>query len=127
MARKREIPKVVEAEKFVLCDSKGRGRALLYLRDGEPAFQLLDSKGIPRVTIEMNADGHHLIRVETSDGQGIGMGVTKDGGVGAGFTRPGGLPAFEIGSHAGEEVRIVVYDKEGRPVWQSLGPVERST
>lgn len=129
MARKkRDIPKVVEAERFVLCDEKGRARAILKMA-GEvpfPAFELLDADGLPRVMIHLEPSGRMVVRLEAANGAAIGLSADNGGTVGFSLSRPGGMPVLRVGCFDGRELSVVVCDKEGRPVWQSFAPVARA-
>jgi hypothetical protein len=116
--QKQEVPKVLEAEQFVLRDGRGRARATLSLRDGEPAFHMLDSSGIPRMMITFELGGRGVIRIENDQGASIGMSVDNKGAVGFSISRQGGTFAFEAGLRDGD-LQIVIYDQQGRPVWQA--------
>jgi hypothetical protein len=117
---------VVEAEQFVLRDRAGRARAILSVEGESPAFQLLDAEGLPRIMILVDPCGRALIRLENAGGASVGMSVDGSGSVGLSLSRQGGMPSFQIGCSQGEELTLVVYDREGRPVWQSFAPVLRS-
>lgn len=119
---RREIQKVLEAEQFVLRDTTGRARAALSLRGGEPIFQMLDAEGRQRAAIQLEAPGRAVIRLEAADGSSVGLSVDDNGDVGIGLARQTGLPMLECGCRAQGDLRIVVYDKTGIPVWQSIGP-----
>jgi hypothetical protein len=121
VAPKRAIPKVVEAQQFVLRDSKGRARAILSLEGKEqfPGFRLLDVKGKTGITIQLDNDGRALVSLESAAGV-VGMSADNNGNIGISISRGDtGMPTFGLGINAGEEIRMTIYDKTGSPVWQA--------
>jgi hypothetical protein len=57
---KKSQPRVVEAEEFVLKDSKGHVRARLGLKHGHPGLTLIDSKGRTRAGMSLSNEGSSL-------------------------------------------------------------------
>jgi hypothetical protein len=126
VARKRDIPKVVEAERFILRDGNGRPRAILKMagEDPFPAFELLDENGLPRVMIHLEPSGRVVARLEATNGAAIGLSADNAGTVGLSLSHPGGMPILTAGCHEGEEVYVVISDRAGRPMWQWSVPFE---
>lgn len=129
MARRRQpVPQVVEAEQFILRDRRGAARAVLSMVDDRPTLTMHGADGRGRVTIHVGEeDNGALVNLEAGNGAFIGMSASQSGRVGLSIARPGGMFAPTVGIAENEGLRVVVYDKEGRPVFsQNIGPPDRS-
>jgi hypothetical protein len=95
------------------------------MKDGSPAFELLDAEGQRRIVIMLDTCGSAVVQLEAVGGASIKLNVTEDGTVGLSINRHGGLPALSVGCEPNEELRLIVFDAEGRPRAFSLDPSQR--
>lgn len=66
------VSKVVEAERFLLRDAKGRVRArLTVMGDGRPVLGLYDRNGTRRATLGLKKDGAPYLRLAGPAGKVI--------------------------------------------------------
>ncbi len=121
MAKKRDVPKVVEAQAFVLRDAKGKTRAQLFV-DGEygPVLWFLDSKEQVRLEIQLDR-GRPIMRFIGNDQQpALGFGTDENGGGGITIYHANGMPAFMIGTRSLDNtVSASISDKSGKVLWRS--------
>ena len=123
MAKKREVPKVLEAQAFVLSDTKGKCRAQLFVDDDfGPVLWLFDSKGRQRLSIGLDVGGRPVIQLMGKDQQPA-FGIGADESEGSGFTiyQPDGMPALMVGTRPLDKtVNASVFDQKGEKVlWRS--------
>ena len=122
MPKKRDVPKVVEAQAFVLSDAKGKCRARLFADDDYgPVLLLLDSKERVRLTIQLDVGGRPVIQLIGSNQQpALGIGADESNGTGFTIYQPDGKPALVVGTRPLDNtVNASVFDKSGKVVWRS--------
>jgi mono/diheme cytochrome c family protein len=82
----QQVPRVVEAERFVLRDSGGKVRAELACPDDRPCLCLLDEKGNCRTRLALLGDGSAVVSLYDADG--TGRVVLR--------VQPGGEPSLDL-------------------------------
>ena len=121
---KPDVPKVVEAEQFVLRDEHGVVRAWLGLSSVGPALQLCDRKGVPRNSIDLQND-KPCIGVMRQDGNPLlSFKQLDDGSTILGLSRNNRTPALLIIGEDGKDVQVALCRSDGEPVWVHIGDGE---
>ncbi len=64
----KQVPRVVDAEKFVLRDANGKVWAEFGLQSGRPSLSLLDEKGVWRARLALLEDGSSQLSFQDGDG-----------------------------------------------------------
>jgi hypothetical protein len=129
-------PKIVEADcistkHLSLVDDEGRERACLTTgtKDNDyVVFHMKDAVGRPRVTIQLNDFGTHIMLFTENNAPAISIGLNGDKGNGIQIGRPGdgrphiflSVPGEAGRDELGSEPTVLVADSEGREF--TLGP-----
>lgn len=122
MAKKRDVPKVVEAQAFVLSDAKGKCRAQLFVDDDfGPVLWLLDSNGRQRLSIGLDVAGRPVIQLIGKDQRpAFGIGADESDGSGFPIYQADGKPVLMVGTRPLDNtLNASVFDKKGKVVWRS--------
>jgi hypothetical protein len=74
------VPKVIEAQQFLLKEPSGRVLAEMGVADGGPMLRLVDAKGADRATLGLGNTGSPRFVLKRSDGsQAVSVSVTGEG------------------------------------------------
>lgn len=126
------VPKLVEAERFMVRDTAGKPRATLgLLPDGSPSLNLIDTDGNIRMAVGMKTDGSPSLNLY--DKSQTNRAVLA--------TLPDGSPALVLFNKAGETQALlgsnfplrmepedtmsrpasslVLFDKDGKVIWKA--------
>jgi hypothetical protein len=136
----KKVPEVIEAQKFVLRDSKGNGRAaltftpdnspLLVLNQtdgtlgatltvgpqGRPMLSLYDKRGNPRALLSLDTDGSAGLSFAGADGKArAGLAVTSEKSAGLILYGNGEKPLAVVGLTRDGSPAIIFADEHGKP------------
>lgn len=127
-------PKLFEADcvstKYLsIVDDQGRERACLTCRSEDVQFDMKDTSGRPRVTIQLNDSEAHVMLFTEQNAPAISIGLSGERGNGMQIGRPGdGRPHIFLSvpgeggrGDLGSEPAVLVVDSEGRREF-TLGP-----
>lgn len=119
----RKVPRVVEAEKFVLKDAKGDVRGMLMMApDGSPSLALF---GQGTVLLSVGADGEPSLALLGKDKKGVAaIGVGSDGSPGLAIMDKSGKLRAAMGSVKHGPTRtpihsLTLFNKDGKVVWKA--------
>jgi len=129
MRKKQAVPKVVEAEAFILRDRSGNARASLTLINDTVNFQMNGPDGTARIGMQVEPSGRAVVALDKQGGQGlVGMSIDEaTGNVGIRIANPDGTSAVEMGyfTQMGHPPQIRAFDGRGNVLWES--PLSAST
>jgi hypothetical protein len=127
-----DSPKIFEADcvctkHLSLVDDQGRERASLSTGTKENdyvVFHMKDREGRPRVSIQLNASGSHIMLFTENNAPAISIGLNGDIGNGISIGHPGdGAPQIHLGvpgeagfDHFGKEPSLIITSSQGEHV-----------
>jgi hypothetical protein len=121
----QEVPKVIEAQEFVVRDKSGVMRAILSATSGNPNLLLNDRKGIPRISIELQDNDLPCIALMRQDGNPLlSFKQLPDGSTILGVSRNDKTPALLVITEDGKDVQVGLCRSDGEPVWLDIGDGE---
>lgn len=116
-----KVAKVLEAESFVVRDSKGALRAILGVwEDDEVRLLLPDRNGKSRAILAVKPDGSPYLGLYDKDGKRrIGMAVLQDGmlALGLAYTDDKSRAGLSVGPDGSP--RLFLADKAGKVIWSA--------
>ena len=116
-----DVPKVIEAEEFVVRDEHGVIRAHLGATSVGVALLLCDSKSVPRISVELQND-RPCIGVMRQDGNPLlAFKQLDDGSTILGLSRNNRMPALRIIVEDGKDIQVGLCRSDGEPVWVRIG------
>jgi len=128
-----ETAKSVEAEQFVVRDSRGNGRVFIGVTADGPLFEFRDTRGKTRLSLAMEKDDVLLSvydsRAMAADSRGrlqARVAATRTG-VSVGAYDAGTLAGSVVVKPAKSGTMLVIEDAGGKAVWSAPPPEEGKT
>jgi hypothetical protein len=112
----RKVPAEIEAQKFVLRDSQGRGRAILgFTSDNLPVLILNQTDGTLGATLEVGPRGQPTLSLYDRGGNPRALlSVDTDGSAGLTFGNPDGKPRAGLAVTSEKSAGLVLYGNSGK-------------
>ncbi|MFQ5989497.1 MAG: hypothetical protein ACE5K9_06250 [Candidatus Methylomirabilales bacterium] len=119
-AEKKDVPKAIEAESFVVRDAQGKLRAILGVwQDGEVRLLLPDQEQRSRAILAVKPDGSPYLGLYGEDGKRrIGMAVLPDG-LALGFAHADGKSRAGLSVWPDGSSTMFLADTDGKVIWRA--------
>ena len=112
------VAKVVEAEQFILRDSKGRMRGSFMLTNDAPGLILRDEDGRGRIGLGVTANGDANLQLTSKDSNSIDLRVKNDGTRGLRIQDEHWRPRVTLWVTP-RETEVLLYDEHGKVIWRA--------
>jgi hypothetical protein len=116
---KSRVPRVLEAEEFVLKDASGRQLAALHGQGGTPQFTLYDADGNPKLSITVAKDGTAAIVLGDAAGRNKASLIVLANGQ-SGLSLRGGTGSAMMAVTNDKTPNVEILDQAGRVLFHAV-------
>jgi hypothetical protein len=83
-------------------------------KDGDPSLILFGARGLSRIVIQNESDGGVIVIHHENGEPAVFIRSFSDGRVTLQLQRPNGVPSFACATDLNDNVRLSLYDQDGR-------------